>query len=75
VERGICDMDQFRVVVGYRVDHRLSMVQVVSGDVKFLVSLRMFSSVNPLLDHWEHPEGKVAMSLSNYQTLHRERMQ
>jgi hypothetical protein len=67
--------DQPRVSIQYKADHRLKLVQITAGQVKFLVHMGIFESMARDVDHWEVPEGKTPISISNYQTLYRERLQ
>lgn len=70
-----------RILVEYRVDHRLELVQITTGQVNFLVQLKL---ADPMLqkdhiglpiDHWEKPSGKTKLSMEDYKTLYRERLQ
>ncbi|MMZ43602.1 hypothetical protein D1872_51630 [compost metagenome] len=64
-----------RIKIAYKIDHRLKLVQISTGDMKFLVHWRVFESMVHLEDPWEETEGRTRVSLSNYQTLYRERLQ
>ena len=66
---------QPRVSVQYKADHRINLVQITAGQVKFLVHMRVFEPMARDVDHWDVPEGKASVSISNYQTMYRERLQ
>lgn len=59
-----------KISVEYKIDHRIKLVQINSGAVKFLVPLRIFESEV----YYEDSIGKARVSVDSYKTLYKERL-
>ncbi|MNC54229.1 hypothetical protein D3C77_690810 [compost metagenome] len=63
-----------RVVLTYKVDNRIKLVQLTTGQVNFLVYLRDFvEKFN--VDHHNDYAGTVYPNIEDYQDLYRGRLQ
>lgn len=62
-----------RVQINYKIDNRLKLVQVNTGEVNFLLHLGEFTS-RFNIDNFEHPNGVVLSTIDDYKHLYKERL-
>jgi len=60
-----------KVIIDYKADFRLRLVQVTTGNLAFLVNLDLFKSVVRPEDLYDNPKGTARISVPSFNTLHR----